>query len=302
MGTSGRKVSVLGVPYDKGAGSRGAALGPQAMLHAGLLRQIRQLGIEAEDRGMLSVPSMEKGEPSNGRLKHLQACAEVNTALADEVSDIVSQGRFPLVLGGDHSLAIGTIAGLAAHYKNLGLLWMDAHSDLNTAATSPSGNIHGMSLAVSLGSGHPLLTGIREARPKVKPEHVAIIGARQLDPGEKELIRKQGIRCFTMHDIDRLGMPRVMEQAMEIVTQGTDGVHLSFDIDSLDPREAPGTGTKVSGGLSYREAHFAMELLSEAGILTSAEFVEVNPSLDSGNRTARLAVELIGSMLGKRIL
>lgn len=302
METPGRKVSLLGVPFDKGAGSRGAAQGPQAMLHAGLLRQLQQLGIEAEDRGMLSVPESERDDAPNGRLKHLKECTEVNAALADEVADIVGSGRFPLVLGGDHSLAIGTIAGLAEHYRELGLLWIDAHSDLNTEATSPSGNIHGMSLAVSLGSGHPWLTGIKGNRPKIKPEHVVIIGARQLDPGEKELIRNRGIRCFTMHDIDRMGMPSVMEQAMKIVTQGTSGVHLSFDIDSVDPAEAPGTGTKVRGGLSYREAHLAMELLSEAGILTSAEWVEVNPSLDTGNRTARLAVELIGSMLGKTIL
>ena len=227
---------------------------------------------------------------------------EVSSQLSERVSEIVAEGAFPLVLGGDHSISIGTIAGLAEHYANLGVIWFDAHSDLNTEETSPSGNIHGMSLGISLGRGIPLLTGLRGISPKIKPEHVAIIGARSLDSGEKAYIRSLGIACYTMHDIDLIGIARVMDKVIRQFRQTTDGVHVSFDIDSLDPREAPGTGTPVRGGLSYREAHLALELLYQSDLVTSAEFVEVNPSLDKNDQTAKLAVELIGSLLGEQIL
>ncbi|GMX62610.1 hypothetical protein Elgi_24150 [Paenibacillus elgii] len=188
------------------------------------------------------------------------------------------------------------------HYNRLGVIWIDAHSDLNTPDTTPSGNIHGMSLAASLGQGDERLTRIGGSSPKIRPEHTVLVGVRDLDPGEKACIKAQGITCFTMYDIDRLGMSSVMEEAVQVAGKGTDGVHLSFDIDSLDPVEAPGTGTPVKGGLSYREAHLALELLHESGIVTSAELVEVNPSLDTGQKTAQLAVELIGSLLGEQIL
>jgi len=214
----------------------------------------------------------------------------------------MGRGRFPLILGGDHSIAIGTIAGLAKHKKNMGVIWFDAHGDINTGETSPSGNIHGMSLAVSLGIGHPNLIHIYGEQPKIKPENVVIIGARDLDPGERKLIKQLGIKVYTMHEIDRLGMPRVMEEAIGIVSRGTDGVHLSLDLDGLDPHDCPGVGTPVIGGISYRESHLAMEMLAEADVLTSAEFVEVNPILDVQNKTAKVAVALLCSAFGDKLL
>lgn len=243
-----------------------------------------------------------KDEAHNPQLKHVQEVLSINELLAARVYALAETGVFPLVLGGDHSIAIGTLAGLTRHHRNLGVIWLDAHSDLNTPDTTPSGNIHGMSLAVSLGKGDTRLTSIGGAKSPIKPENVVLIGSRSLDQGERDLIRQEGITCFTMQDIDRLGMFRVMEEAIRITSAGTDGVHLSFDIDSVDPKIAPGTGTPVQGGLSYREAHLAMEMLSESGIVTSAEFVENNPLLDRGQTTSRLLVGLIASMLGESIL
>jgi arginase len=301
-----KTVSLIRVPFDLGAGRRGAALGPAAIVEAGLDRFLRRMGVRFESlevTGAENTPplSAEPAESPVG-LKHLDEVVRVNIRLADTVSAAVREGRFPLVLGGDHSVAIGTIAGLAAHYRNLGVIWFDAHADLNTAESSPSGNIHGMSLAVSLGRGDPRLTHIHGFAPKLKAERVVIVGARSLDPGEKEFIRSQGIACYTMHEIDRMGIARVMDEAIARAGDGADGVHLSFDVDSVDPAEAPGTGTPVKGGVNYREAHFALERLAEADIVTSAEFVEVNPALDPGRGTPRLAAELICSLLGKRIL
>lgn len=206
------------------------------------------------------------------------------------------------MLGGDHSIAIGTLAGVAKHYKNLGVIWYDAHGDLNTAETSPSGNIHGMPLAVSIGLGHPMLTEIGGYSPKVKPENIVIIGARSLDEGERALIKENGIKVFTMHEIDRLGMSKVMEETIKYLKDKTDGVHLSLDLDGLDPSDAPGVGTPVNGGISYRESHLAMEMLAEAQLITSAEFVEVNPILDDKNKTATVAVALMGSLFGEKLL
>ncbi|CAG7622037.1 arginase [Paenibacillus allorhizosphaerae] len=327
-------LTVISVPFDLGAGLRGASLGPDAILQAGLARRLQQIGhaVEAADFVRLPLPPTRGRKPTPpaapataqpllpgqastqpdtnanalvppaSRLKHLDEVAAINRELAHQVAASAAGGRFPLVLGGDHSLAIGTISGLAQVHRRLGVLWFDAHSDLNTAETSPSGNIHGMSLSALLGKGHERLTQLGGAAPKVRPEHVVLIGLRDLDPGEKALIAAEGIRCFTMHDIDMLGMAKVMEEAIRIVSRDTDGVHVSFDIDSVDPVEAPGTGTPVRGGLSYREAHLALELLAEARIVTSAEFVEVNPTLESDGRTAKLAVDLISSLLGETIL
>jgi len=228
--------------------------------------------------------------------------AEKSTLLAEKVDEVIELGSFPLVLGGDHSIAIGTLAGVSKHYKNLGVIWYDAHGDLNTAETSPSGNIHGMPLAVSLGLGHTSLTEIGGCSPKVKAENVVIIGARSLDDGEKALIKEKGIKVYTMHEIDRLGMAKVMEETITHLKDRTDGVHLSLDLDGLDPIDAPGVGTPVIGGLSYRESHLAMEMLEEAKIITSAEFVEVNPILDEKNKTAICAVELMGSLFGEKLV
>jgi arginase len=299
---SKQPISILGVPMDLGAGRRGVDMGPSAIRYASVKEKLIGLGYQVEDRGNLHVPTPESHEEGDQQLKYLREIATVSEQLAQEVSIIKDNGRFPLVLGGDHSIAIGTIAGLAKHHRQMGVIWFDAHGDLNTAETSPSGNIHGMSLAASLGFGHPDLVQCAGYAPKIKPENVVIIGARELDPGEKELIREQGIRVFTMHDVDRMGMGAIMEETLKIVTNGTDGVHLSLDLDGLDPNDCPGVGTPVAGGLTYRESHLAMEMLAAANILTSAEFVEVNPILDSSNRTAKVAVALIGSVFGEKVL
>lgn len=297
-----KKISIIGVPMDLGADRRGVDMGPSAIRYAGIKKRLESMGYYIEDTGDLRVPSPESHPIVHHNLKYLSEIVRVNQELAETVSREMRKGHFPLVIGGDHSIAIGTIAGLTAHKKNMGVIWYDAHGDLNTGVTSPSGNIHGMSLAVSLGIGHPDLTGIGGPNPKVSPENVVVIGARDLDPGERELIKKIGIKVFTMHEIDRLGMPRVMEEAISIVSKGTDGVHLSLDLDGLDPHDAPGVGTPVIGGISYRESHLAMEMLAEANILTSAEFVEVNPILDVQNTTAKVAVALISSVLGDKLL
>ncbi|MEW9670552.1 arginase [Ammoniphilus sp. 3BR4] len=300
MITTSKKIGLLQVEFDLGAGKRGASRGPGAVEYI-LRRYLNQSGVQVENYDALFLES-EPGEVGNPKLKFLDQVVEINQKVAALVPAMLKKDQFPLILGGDHSIAIGTIAGLAAKYKNMGVIWFDAHADLNTAETSPSGNIHGMSLSASLGYGDPSLTELGGICPKIRPENVVIIGARQLDPQEKELIRSKGIKCYTMHEIDRYGMARVIEEAIQIVSANTDGVHLSFDVDSLDPAEAPGTGTPVRGGVNYREAHLALELMHESGIITSAEFVEVNPTLDKENRTSRLTVELIASLLGKRIL
>jgi arginase len=297
-----KPVSIIGMPMDLGQGRRGVDMGPSAIRYASLQETIQQLGYEVEDLGDLSIPSPESVDIENPKLKYLSSVCNVCEELANKVSSVIQRGRFPLVLGGDHSMSIGTVAGVAKHYKNLGLIWFDAHGDLNTGETTPSGNIHGMSLAASLGIGHPKLIKVGGFSPKVLPENVVIIGARELDPGEKDFIRNIGLKVFTMHEIDKLGMARVMEEAIKIVSDGTDGVHLSLDLDGLDPNDAPGVGTPVPGGISYRESHLALEMLADANILVSAEFVEVNPILDRFNQTAKVAVALISSMFGKKIL
>lgn len=297
-----QNVAIVTVPFGRGAGTSGAELAPAHILYtAGLTHKLNGLNIVY--RLVQEIKLSSQLPPiKTANAKHLSEVHEVSSQLAERVSEVVAQGEFPLVLGGDHSISIGTIAGLSEHYANLGVIWFDAHSDLNTEETSPSGNIHGMSLGISLGRGNPLLTGLRGICPKIKPEHVVIVGARSLDSGEKAYIRSLGIACYTMHDIDRLGIARVMDKVIQQLRQTTDGVHVSFDMDSLDPREAPGTGTPVRGGLSYREAHLALELLYQSDLVISAEFVEVNPSLDNNDQTAKLAVELIGSLLGEQIL
>ena len=298
-----KKISIIGVPMDLGQRRRGVDMGPSAMRYANVVERLQALDYEVHDLGDIEI-----GRPNEfdvideDNLKDLKEVVNANQTLAEAVSKSVVNGSFPLVLGGDHSIAIGTLAGVAEHYKNLGVIWYDAHGDLNTGETSPSGNIHGMPLAVSLGIGHPYLTGLGGYAPKIRPENVVIIGARSLDDGEKELIQEKGIKVYTMHEIDRLGMTRVMEEAMEYVTKDTDGVHLSLDLDALDPHDAPGVGTPVLGGTSYRETHLAMEMLAEADIVTSAEFVEVNPILDDKNTTATVAVALMGSLFGEKLL
>ncbi|MED4533040.1 arginase [Metabacillus fastidiosus] len=295
-----KKISIVGVPMDLGQSRRGVDMGPSAMRYADVVERLEKLGYEIHDTGDIEINRIDKEEIQN--LKFLKAVTDGNDRLSQAVDKVIESGAFPLVLGGDHSIAIGTLAGVSKHYKNLGVIWYDAHGDLNTAETSPSGNIHGMPLAVSLGIGHHTLTNIAGYSPKVKPENIVMIGIRSLDEGEKELIRQKGIKVYTMHEIDRIGMATVIEETVEYLKSRTDGVHLSLDMDGLDPTDAPGVGTPVLGGISYRESHLAMEILAESEIITSAEFVEVNPILDERNKTAIAAVSLMGSLLGEKLL
>ncbi len=295
-------MSIIGVPMDLGQNRRGVDMGPSAMRYAGIIETLQRLDYNTHDLGDISINRPDsKYSKQEDNLRNLHQVAEGNDTLAKMVKEEVGKNRFPLILGGDHSIAIGSLAGISQNYDNLGVIWYDAHGDLNTADTSPSGNIHGMPLAVSLGLGHDKLTNILEYQPKVKPENIVIIGARMLDPEEKELIQEMGIKVYSMHEIDRMGMSAAMTEAIDYLKEKTDGVHLSLDLDGLDPAEAPGVGTPVLGGLSYRESHLAMEMLAEAEIITSAEFVEVNPILDEKNKTATMAVGLVGSLFGEKL-
>ncbi|MFC7062957.1 arginase [Halobacillus seohaensis] len=297
-----KKLSIIGVPMDLGQNRRGVDMGPSAIRYAGVVERLEQLRLNIEDLGDIEI---SRPNPNNDQkvdnLRNLQEIAEGSLRLAEKVDEVVQQGSFPLVLGGDHSIAMGTFAGISKHYENLGVIWYDAHGDLNTGDSSPSGNIHGMPLAVSLGIGHEKLTNILGYTPKIKPENIVIVGARSLDEGEKELIKDKGIKVYTMHEVDKMGMPTVISETMDYLKNRTDGVHLSLDLDGLDPHEAPGVGTPVIGGLSYRESHLAMEMLSQSQMITSAEFVEVNPILDEKNKTAGMAVGLMGSLLGESL-
>lgn len=286
---------------DLGADRRGVDMGPSAMRYAGVWEKLHAIGYKIDDNDDIVVHRPDFCQLDGENIKYLDEIERVNIELCQRVDDEMSKGRFPLVLGGDHSIAIGTIAGVLQHKKKLGVLWFDAHADINTAETSPSGNIHGMSVAVSMGLGHKRLTAIGGEEAKIDPSKFVMIGIRDLDPGEKILLRKLGVAVYTMHEIDIMGMARVMEEAISIVSDGTDGIHVSFDMDVMDPLQAPGVGTPVVGGLTYRESHLAMRLISEANIVNSAEFVEVNTVLDNRNQTARVAVALIGSLLGESL-
>lgn len=288
---------------DLGQMRRGVDMGPSAIRYAGVVERLERLKYDIDDLGDIEISRPTREEVANDEnLKNLEKVSEANEKLAATVDKAIQNGRFPLVLGGDHSIAIGTLAGVAKHYQNLGVIWYDAHGDLNTADTSPTGNIHGMPLAASLGLGHKRLTEIAGYSPKIKPENIVIIGARSLDAGEKELIKKLGMKVYTMHEVDRLGMTKVIEETIAYLRDRTDGVHLSLDLDGLDPHDAPGVGTPVLGGISYRESHLAMEMLEESKLITSAEFVEVNPILDDKNKTASVAVALMGSLFGEKLL
>jgi arginase len=301
-----RPVRVSGVPMDLGADRRGVDMGPSAIRYAGLSDAVEGLGLDCEDGGNVTVPEPERtdpdaGRPASGQAKYFAATERVCRALADDVGGAVSDGHLPLVLGGDHSIAIGTVGGVARHCDP-GVVWFDAHGDFNTPTTTPSGNVHGMALAAILGRG--TFAGRDWADVGVDPENVAIVGLRELDDEERVELRESDVTAFTMTDIDERGLPEVTRDAVSVATDGTDGLHVSLDLDFLDPSEAPGVGTPVRGGASYREGHTAMEVVSRgAGAdLASVELVEVNPILDEHNRTAELAVELGASLLGRRII
>jgi arginase len=296
-------IAIIGTPVDLGAGRRGVDMGPSAIRYAGLKERLEELGHRVRDLGNVAVPIAEQIDPPHRgeKLRYLDPLVEVNRALARQVAAVVSEGAFPLVLGGDHSLAIGSVNGLAQG-RRIGMIWVDAHADFNTAETTPSGNIHGMSVAALTGRGHSTLARLLDASPVLGDSDVALVGIRDVDKLERLALRDAGLHVYTMHDIDRRGLPAVMEEAIGHVSAETEGFHVSFDMDSLDPSEAPGVGTPVLGGISYREAHLAMELVAESGRLLGLDLVEVNPILDEHNVTAELAVQFALSALGKRIV
>ncbi len=299
-----KQVAIIGVPQDYGAGRRGVDMGPSALRVANLNASLAALGYTVEDHGNVFVDQPETIPKSNSTARHLPQIAHNCLRLAKMVEKAAAAGAFPLVLGGDHSIAAGTVAGITKHYgkRSLGLVWIDAHGDFNTPASSPSGNVHGMPLSSIVGQGPRELTHLRGRSPMVAARNVALVGIRDIDRHEADNIRAAGIHAYTMREIDERGMRAVMQDAIRVASEGTAGLHLSLDMDALDPSEAPGVGTPVRGGLNYREAHLAMELLHDAGKLVSMEVVEVNPVLDIANQTAALAVELVLSALGKRIL
>lgn len=296
------KIRIIGVPIDLGADRRGVDMGPSAIRYASLQSELEDLGLVVQDLGNIEVPVPEARKVVDSRQKYLPEIDRISEKLASLVENAFLDGYIPLVLGGDHSIAIGALAGAAKVKHQLGLLWFDTHGDCNTPETTPSGNIHGMSMAVSLGFGPENLVKCGGFSPKVRPENTVLIGARNLDRRERENIMRAGIHVFTMKEIDRLGMEDVVKKALAQATHGTNGVHLSFDLDVMDPSEAPGVGTPARGGISYREAHLAMELLADSGLICSADFSEVNPILDIQNKTAEMAVGLIASVFGKRIM
>jgi len=299
-------IAIIGAPMDLGAGRRGVDMGPSALRLAGLNDKLASLGYEVEDLGNVRVDQPETAPVGPTEARYLSQIVHTCERLAEMVEQAADNGRVPLVLGGDHSIAVGTVSGMARHFRKTdrksGLIWIDAHADMNTPATSPSGNVHGMPLACLLGMGPRELANISGRVPAMDASTVAIIGLRSVDDVERFNVRGAGVHPFTMRDIDERGMVAVIQEALAVACADTAGFHLSLDMDALDPREAPGVGTPVRGGITYREAHLAMELLCDSGKMTSMEIVEVNPVLDEANRTALLAVELAMSALGKRIL
>ncbi|HEX5005272.1 MAG TPA: arginase [Gemmatimonadales bacterium] len=299
-------IELLGVPMDLGSGRRGVDMGPSALRIAGVTTALAARGHRVIDGGDLDIKNMEEISIGSRRARYMGEIARASTLLGKAVERIMERKRFPLVLGGDHSIAIGTVSGVAAHcrkkHKKLGLLWVDAHSDIHVPRTSPSGNIHGMPLAALFGMGPTELSGVGGAGSKLDPTRVALVGIRSLEDGERKHLNELGIRVYTMSEIDRDGIHAVMSDALARVTDGTSCLHVSFDLDAVDPTLAPGVGTPVKGGLDYREAHTIMELIAASKRMTSMEVVEVNPILDERNRSAVLAVELLESAFGKRIL
>ncbi|MGH9559337.1 MAG: arginase [Bryobacteraceae bacterium] len=299
-------ISILGAPLDLGAGRRGVDMGPSALRVAGLNEKIASLGYEVEDLGNVEVDQPERYPAGPPNARYFPQIVHTCARLAEMVEDAAGEGRVPLVLGGDHSAAIGTVSGMSNHFRKqkrkLGLIWIDAHADMNTPESSPSGNIHGMPLACLIGLGPNELTHLCGYEPKVEPGNVSIIGLRSVDDIERQNVRGTGVHPFTMRDIDERGLRSVMGEAIGYACEGTAGFHLSLDMDAVDPQEAPGVGTPVRGGITYREAHLAMETVCDSGLMVSMEVVEVNPVIDEANRTALLAVELIMSAMGKRIL
>jgi arginase len=301
-----KQIRVIGVPLDLGQSRRGVDMGPSAVRVAGLEARLEAVGHNVEDGGNVPVAIPEQKKEGAAHAKYLKEITATCTKSAELVMKTLEAGKVPLVLGGDHSVAAGTVAGVAEFYRKqnqkIGLIWIDAHSDMNTPETSPSGNVHGMPLAAIMGLGPNELGNIFNFSPKIHPENCVLVGIRDVDAHEKENIRKAGVEVFTMRDIDERGMRSVMEEALRMAGRGTAGYHVSLDMDWIDPEDAPGVGTPVWGGATYREAHLAMEIISDHGRMLSMEIVEVNPVIDEHNQTADLAVELALSAFGKKIL
>lgn len=294
-------IRLIGVPLDLGANRRGVDMGPSALRYAGLQAALVELGHTVTDLGNLVVPGPEEVAPGAANAQYLPAIVDVCKQLAHLVADVVSAGGVPLVLGGDHSLSVGSVGGLLNVQSGIGVVWLDAHGDFNTPQTTPSGNVHGMALAALTGLGAPELVACAGKVP-LPAERVVMIGVRDLDPDERNLINDSGVLVFTMQEVDRLGMPTVMERALTHLRQRADRIHVSLDMDVFEPDLAPGVGTPKSGGFTYREGHLALEMIAESGLLASLDIVEVNPILDKANRTARLAVDMARSALGARVL
>lgn len=297
---------LIGVPLDLGGNRRGVDMGPSAIRIATLAEQLGGLGVAVVDKGDIPTPLPETKGPGDPRKRYVKEIARVCQRLFQTSLASLHEGALPIVLGGDHSLGAGSVAAtaawLATRQQSLGVVWVDAHADINSPATSPSGNVHGMPLAALLGGEPTELARIGGDGPSIRPEHTVLVGIRNLDDREKEIVKASGVRAFTMKDIDRLGIAEVMDRALAAASTGTGGVHVSFDLDVCDPSIAPGVGTPVKGGLDYREAHFVMEAVAESGRLVALDLVEVNPALDLRNATAELATELALSAFGKRIL
>jgi arginase len=300
------KIRIIGVPMDLGASRRGVDMGPSAVRVAGLHPRLKQLGRQVEDVGNIVVRQPEEQPYGEKKARYLGEIAETCRELAEAVKKTLDEDLFPLVLGGDHSIAAGTVAGAAAHFnkesKRIGLIWLDAHGDMNTPETSPSGNVHGMPLAAIMGSGPVELTGLAGIVPMVEPRSVSLVGIRDLDARERRFVKESGVHVFTMRDIDERGMREVMAEALRFAGDDTAGLAVSLDMDFVDPADAPGVGTPVRGGVTYREAHLALEMIADTRSMVSFELVEVNPVIDLHNTTATLGVELVLSGLGKKIL
>lgn len=299
-----KNINIIGAPSTFGQRKLGVNFGPDAIRYAGIVERIRNIGYTVVDKGNIEVPeiNLDKFNSEQEGLRNIDEIIQVSENLSNSVSDSVQSGAFPLILGGDHSIAIGSISGISKHYDNLGVIWYDAHGDLNVPEESPSGNIHGMPLRILAGDGDDRLVNVSNYAPKVKPENIVLIGMRDLDIGEREYIKNNNIKTYTMADIDRLGIQQVINESIDHLKDKTDGIHLSLDVDALDPVETPGTGTRVLGGLNYRESHFALELLHNSRLITSMDLVEVNPLIDQNNHTAEQAVGLVGSFFGETLL
>lgn len=300
-----QRIEIIGAPSTFGQKKLGVNLGPDAIRYAGLLSRLKKMGLDVIDKGNIEVPTLdvEKFNSDQEGLRNYDEIVTVSENLSKATSEIVKKGNFPLTLGGDHSIAVGSISGISQHYENLGVIWYDAHGDLNVPEESPSGNVHGMPLRILAGDGPDELVNINDFTPKVKPENIVLIGMRDLDEGERKYIKDKNIKTFTMADIDRFGIQEVIERSLEYLkSRNIDGLHFSLDVDALDPAETPGTGTRVMGGLSYRESHFALELLNESKLVTSMDIVEVNPLIDNSNHTAEQAAALLGTFFGETLL